>query len=70
MSFGMIMKNQIIVRMQNTDNLIVYVKTDDIQKGNAEDVEIRFDTNFELDRPLPEGKNKNVIGLMKDELGS
>ena len=55
--------------MQNTDNLIVYVKADDIQKGNAEDVEIRFNTNFELDRPLPEGKNKNVIGLMKDELG-
>ena len=30
----------------------------------------RFDTsNYELDRPLPKGKNKNVIGLMRDELG-
>ena len=35
----------------------------------AEDVETRFDTsNYELDRPLPKGKNKKVIGLIKDEL--
>ena len=34
------------------------------------DVEIRFDTsNYELDRPLPKGKNLEIIGLMKDELG-
>ena len=33
----------------------------------VEDVEARFDTsNFEIDRPLPKGKNKKVIGLMKD----
>ena len=25
--------------------------------------------NYELDRPLPKGKNKKVIGLMKDEFG-
>ena len=25
--------------------------------------------NYECDRPLPTGKNKKVIGLMKDELG-
>ena len=36
----------------------------------TEDVEARFDTvNFELDRSLHKGKIKNVIGLMKDELG-
>ena len=30
----------------------------------------RFDTpNYEVDRPLPTGKNKKVIGLMKNELG-
>ena len=44
---------------------------DDIYKDIAEDVEIRFDTlNFELDRPLPKGKTKNIIGLMKDEIGA
>ena len=26
-------------------------------------------SNFETDRPLPMGKNKKVIGFMKDELG-
>ena len=25
--------------------------------------------NYELDRPLPRGKNKKVIGSMKDEFG-
>ena len=54
---------------------IVYIKTDDIYNDVAEDVETRFDTsNYEIeynsiDRPLPTGKNKKVIGLMKDELG-
>ena len=43
----------------DTDSLIVHVKTDDIFKDIAEDVETRFDTsNFEIDRPLPKGKNK------------
>ena len=49
---------------------IVYIKADYIYKDIAQDVETRFDTsNYELDRPLPKGKNKKVIGLMKDELG-
>ena len=44
--------------------------TDDIYKAIAEDVETKFDTsNFEIDRPLPKGKSKKVIGLMKHELG-
>ena len=35
----------------------------------AEDVETRFDaSNYELDRQLPKGKNKKVIGLIKVEL--
>ena len=51
-----------------TDSFVVHVKTDDIYKDIAENVETRFDTsNFELNRPLPKGKNKKVIGLMKDE---
>ena len=53
-----------------TDSFPVHVKTDDIYKDIAEDVETRFDTsNFEIDRRLSKGKNKKVIGLMKDELG-
>ena len=54
---------------------IVYIKIDDIYKGIAQYGETRFDTsNYELvcysvERPLPKGKNKKVIGLMKDELG-
>ena len=39
------------------DKLFVHVKTDDIYKDIAEDVDTRFDTsNFERDRPLPKGK--------------
>ena len=53
----------------DTDSFIAYIKADDIYKDIAEDVETRFDTsNYELDRPLPKGKNRKVIGLMKDEL--
>ena len=40
-------------------------KTDNISKDITEDAETRFDTsNYELDRPLPEGRNKKVIELM------
>ena len=53
----------------DSDSFIVYIKTDDIYKGIAKDVEIRFDTSkYELDRQLPKGKNKKVIDLIKDEL--
>ena len=53
----------------DTDSFIVYVRTDYINK-NIADVEKRFDTsNYELNKPLPKGKNKKVIGLMKDDLG-
>ena len=54
----------------DTDSLFVYIKIVDIYKDIAEDVETIFHTsNCELERPLPKGKNKKVIGLMKDELG-
>ena len=47
---------------------IVYIKTDDIYKDIPENLETRFDTSsLELDRPLPIGKNKKAIGLMKDD---
>ena len=39
------------------DSFIVYIKTDDIYKYIAEDVETSFDTsNYELGRPLPKRK--------------
>ena len=51
-------------------SFIVYIKTKDIYSDIAKNVEIRFDTiNYELDRPLPKGKYKKVIGSMKDKLG-
>ena len=54
----------------DTDSSIVYIKTDDFYKDIAEHSETRFDTsNLELERPLSKGKNKEVIRLMKDELG-
>ena len=56
----------------DTDSLIMYIKTDDFYKDIADDFEKRFDTsNYddECDKPLPKGKNKKVIGLIKDELG-
>ena len=54
----------------DTDSLVYDIKTEDFYKDIAEDVETRFDTSgYEPDRPLPIGKNKKVIGLMKDELG-
>ena len=54
----------------DTDSFVIQIKTEDIYEDIADDVEKRFDTsNYEIDRPLPIGKNKKVIGLMKDELG-
>ena len=51
------------------DKFIVPVKTEDIYKYISEDVETGFNTsNFEWERPFLKGKNKKVIGLMKDEL--
>ena len=53
----------------DTDSFIVYIKADDNYRDIVEDVEIRFDTsNYELDKPLTKGKNKKIIGLMRDEL--
>ena len=47
---------------------IMHIKTEDFYKDIGDDVEKTFDTsNYEVDRSLPKGKNKKVIGLMKDE---
>ena len=54
----------------DTDSFVMNIKTEDFYKDIANDVEKRFDTsNYEVNRPLPTGKNKKVIGLMKYELG-
>ena len=55
MNFGMTMQNQSMLKNKVVLNgFIVHVKTDDIYKDIAEDVERRFDiSNFEIDRPLP-----------------
>ena len=54
----------------DTHSFIVYLKTDDLYKDIAEDVETKFNTsNYELDKLLHKRKHKKVIGLMKDELG-
>ena len=54
----------------DTDSLVYNIKTEDFYRDIAENIENRFDTSgYQQDRPLPIGKNKKVIGLMKDELG-
>ena len=54
----------------DTDSFIMNIKTNDFYEDIANDVENRFHkSNDEVNRPLPTGKNKKVIGLSKDELG-
>ena len=54
----------------DTNSFIMHIKTEDFYKDIADGVEKRFDTtNYEINRPLPIGKNKKVTGLMKNELG-
>ena len=46
----------------DTDSFIMNIKTEDFYKDIANDVEKRFDTsNYEVNRPLPTGKNKRVF---------
>ena len=62
--------NNVKLCYMDTDSFIMNIKTEDFYKDIANDVEKRFDTsNYAVDRPLSTGKNKKVIGLMKDELG-
>ena len=54
----------------DTDSFIIHIKTVDCYKDIANDVEKKLDaSNYEVNRLLPTGKNKRVIGLMKNELG-
>ena len=66
----------------DTDSLVYHIKAEDFYSDIANDMEERCDTSGYVPdgyyvpgaaershRPLPIGKNKKVIGLMKDELG-
>ena len=54
----------------DTDSFIIHIKTEAFYEDIADDVEKTYDaSNYEVIRPLPKGKNNEVIGLMKDELG-
>ena len=62
--------NNVKLCYMDTDSFIMNIKTNDFYKDFSNDVENRFDTsNYEVNRPLPTGKHKKVIGLMRDELG-
>ena len=62
--------NNVKLCYMDTDSFIMNIKANDFYEDIANDAENRFDTsNYEVNRPLPMGKNKKVIGLMKDELG-
>ena len=56
----------------DTDSLCYEIQTDDFFKDISQDVEQKFDTsNYPKDykSEIPTGKNKKVIGMMKDEAG-
>ena len=62
--------NNVKLCYMDTDSFIMNIKANDFYEDIAIGVENRFDnSNYEVSRPLPMGKNKKVIGLMKDELG-
>ena len=51
------------------DSFMVHVISEDVYEDLDWNVETNFDTsNCKVKRPLPTGKNKKVIGLMKDEV--
>ena len=54
----------------DTDSFTVYIRRDYFYKGTLEGVETRFDASgYELNKPLPKGKNQEVGSVMKDVLG-
>ena len=59
--------NKVKLCYMDTGSFIMNIKTNDFYKDIASDVENRFDTsNYQVNKPLPTGKNKKVIGLMKN----
>ena len=63
-------KDRIRLFYMDTDSFMMHIKTEDFYKDTADNVEKKYDTsNYTVERPLPMGKNKKIIGMMKDELG-
>ena len=54
----------------DTNSLVYDIQTEGFYSDIADYMTERFDTsNYDVERPLPMGKNKKVFGMMKDELG-
>ncbi|XP_057297634.1 uncharacterized protein LOC130628666 [Hydractinia symbiolongicarpus] len=56
----------------DTDSFVYHIRPEHFYREISDDVQEHFDTSgYSKDdnRPLPIGKNKKVVGLMKDELG-
>ena len=56
----------------DTDSFVYEIQMEYFYRDITKDVKKRFDTSGyskDNNRPLPIGENKEVIGLMKDELG-
>ena len=62
--------NKAILCYMDTDSFVIHIKTDDFYEDIVDDFKEWFDTsNYDNNRPLPIGKNKKVIGIVKYELG-
>ena len=47
----------------DTGSFIIHTKTEDVYEDIADDIKKWFDTsNYKVNRPLPTGKNKKLIG--------
>ena len=56
-------KIQIYVTWIQLVLLFMHIKSEEFFEDIADDVEKRFDTsNYEVNRPLPAGKNNKVVG--------
>ena len=57
------------LRCMDTDRFLVYVRAENTSSEISKEFQTWFDiSNYKLDKPLAKGKNKKVIGLVKDEL--
>ena len=46
----------------DTDSFIINIKTKDLYEDISDDVGERFDTsNYDVNRPLPEGKTRKLL---------